>query len=186
MVFITFEFYLFLAVLVAAYYLLPLRFRWYALLAGSLGFYWYVNQYSAARFGMMLGTAFLCWLAGLGLEHLQKGRRALLAVSVAAAAAPLLLIKELPFFAARAADPSSFDWLVIPMGISFYTMQLIAYLVDIYRGTTKFEANPLRFLLFVSFFRKSFRGLSLAISSWLHSYTLGTALTSATSRKAFC
>ena len=68
-------------------------------------------------------------------------RRALLAVSVAVAAAPLLLIKELPFFAARAADPSAFDWLVIPMGISFYTMQLIAYLVDIYRGTTKFEAQ---------------------------------------------
>ena len=158
MAFITFGFYLFLAVLVAVYYLLPLRLRWYTLLAGSLGFYWYVNQYSAARFGMMLGTALLCWLAGLGLEYLQKGRRALLAVSVSAAAAPLLLIKELPFFAARAADPSAFDRLVIPMGIAFYTMQLIAYLVDIYRGTTKFEANPLRFLLFVSFFPQIIQG----------------------------
>ena len=158
MAFITFGFYLFLAVLVAVYYLLPLRLRWYTLLAGSLGFYWYVNQYSAARFGMMLGTALLCWLAGLGLEYLQKGRRALLAVSVAAAAAPLLLIKELPFFAARAADPSAFDRLVIPMGIAFYTMQLIAYLVDIYRGTTKFEADPLRFLLFVSFFPQIIQG----------------------------
>ena len=52
MAFITFGFYLFLAVLVAVYYLLPLQLRWYALLAGSLGFYWYVNQYSAARFGI--------------------------------------------------------------------------------------------------------------------------------------
>lgn len=158
MAFITFGFYLFLAALVAVYYLLPLRFRWYALLAGSLAFYWYVNQYSAVRFGMMVGTALLCWLAGYGLTRLQKGRQALLAVSVAAAATPLLLIKELPFFAARTADPSTFSHLVVPMGIAFYTMQLIAYLVDVYRGVAEVEHNPLRFLLFVSFFPQIIQG----------------------------
>lgn len=40
---------------------------------------------------------------------------------------------------------------VLPLGISFFTFQLIAYLVDCYRGKTK-ETPILEFLLFITFF----------------------------------
>jgi D-alanyl-lipoteichoic acid acyltransferase DltB (MBOAT superfamily) len=40
----------------------------------------------------------------------------------------------------------------IPAGISFYTFQSISYVVDVYRGEEIPEKNPLKFMLFVSFF----------------------------------
>ena len=41
-----------------------------------------------------------------------------------------------------------------PLGISFYSLQIAAYLTDIYRGRIAPLQNPLRYLLFVSFFKR--------------------------------
>ena len=45
----------------------------------------------------------------------------------------------------------SFGFL-LPLGISFYTFQSIAYLTDVHRGVVEAQKNPLRVLLFLSFF----------------------------------
>lgn len=42
--------------------------------------------------------------------------------------------------------------LLPPLGISFYTFQCLGYLIDVYRGKSKAEKNPLEVLLFISFF----------------------------------
>lgn len=42
--------------------------------------------------------------------------------------------------------------LIVPLGISFYTFQMLGYLIDVYRGKTEAEYNFLKFLLFASFF----------------------------------
>ena len=47
--------------------------------------------------------------------------------------------------------------IVLPVGISFYTIQQIAFLVDTYRKQTK-EYNLLNYVLFVSFFPKLLLG----------------------------
>ena len=53
---------------------------------------------------------------------------------------------------------SSTAWIIelgkytIPAGISFYTFQSISYVVDVYRGQEIPENNPIKFMLFVSFF----------------------------------
>lgn len=47
---------------------------------------------------------------------------------------------------------------IIPLGISFYTFSLIAYNVDCYKRETKAEKNPLKFLLYVSYFPKILQG----------------------------
>jgi len=41
---------------------------------------------------------------------------------------------------------------LLPVGISFYTFQAVGYVVDVYRGRSPAERNPLRFCLFLSFF----------------------------------
>ncbi len=46
----------------------------------------------------------------------------------------------------------------LPLGISFITFQIIAYLVDVSEGKIKAEKNPFRFLLFVSFFPQLIAG----------------------------
>jgi len=52
--------------------------------------------------------------------------------------------------------PPAFDFL-LPMGISFYTLQAVGYLVDTYRGE-KAEHNLLDFALFVGFFPQMVSG----------------------------
>lgn len=46
----------------------------------------------------------------------------------------------------------------VPLGISFYTLQLIAYMVDVYKGKIQPEKNFFRFALFVSFFPQILQG----------------------------
>lgn len=42
--------------------------------------------------------------------------------------------------------------ILLPVGISFYTLQALGYLIDVYRGDIHAEKNFLRYALFVSFF----------------------------------
>ncbi len=42
--------------------------------------------------------------------------------------------------------------ILIPLGISYYTFQVLAYLIDVYRGKIKPEKNLLNYLLFVFYF----------------------------------
>ena len=48
--------------------------------------------------------------------------------------------------------------LILPMGISFFVFQSVAYLIDVYRGKTVAEQNIAKFALFVSFFPQLVQG----------------------------
>ena len=51
------------------------------------------------------------------------------------------------------ASPVTWDYhIILPVGISFYTLQSLGYLIDVYRGEIYVEKNFLRYALFVSFF----------------------------------
>lgn len=52
---------------------------------------------------------------------------------------------------------------VTPLGISFYTFQTVGYLCDVYWGRAEAERNPLKLLLFTSFFPQITQG---PISAW--------------------
>ena len=52
----------------------------------------------------------------------------------------------------------SFENMIVPMGISFYTFQAVSYLIDVYRGTVPAEKSLIRFLLFTSFFPQLIQG----------------------------
>ncbi len=92
------------------------------------------------------------WVLALGLA-LVLG--ALLALKYAAACINALqgpLSRLLP----GAAFPVS--ELLLPLGISFYTLQIAGYLIDVYRGKSKPERNPFKFLLFASYFPQMVQG----------------------------
>jgi D-alanyl-lipoteichoic acid acyltransferase DltB (MBOAT superfamily) len=55
------------------------------------------------------------------------------------------------------ASPLTLD-VILPVGISFYTFQTLAYTVDVYRGTVRAERDPLDFALFVAFFPQLMAG----------------------------
>lgn len=48
--------------------------------------------------------------------------------------------------------------LLLPIGISFYTLQAIAYMVDVYRGKSEADKSLPKFMLFMSFFPQIVQG----------------------------
>lgn len=157
MTFTSFGFYIFLIAVVAVYYLLPLRFRWYSLLVGSIAFYWVVSENSIGKMVMLFGVAFFSWLFSILMGKYQKFRKGFLIMNLLLISIPLLAIKEISF----AKQIFKFEepmWWIVPIGIAFYSMQLIAYVVDVYKGKIEPEKNLLHFMLFVSFFPQIIQG----------------------------
>lgn len=48
--------------------------------------------------------------------------------------------------------------IIMPIGISFFTLQAVSYLIDVYRGTVKADENLLRLALFIGFFPQIVEG----------------------------
>jgi alginate O-acetyltransferase complex protein AlgI len=130
------------------------------LLVASMVFYANWNPWLVL---LVLGTAIYSYRMGFWIEaEAAPGRRrALLAAAIAVPLALLAFFKYTNFLAASAwplaralgADPGppSFD-IVLPLGISFYTFETIAYVTDVYRGRIRAERNPLDYSLFLLFF----------------------------------
>lgn len=156
----------FLALATIVYYLLPgarTKASWLLLL--SLGFY---AVLSPEWLWVLAAVTAFTWAMGLAINASRRdgetaGRTAklLLTVGVVAVAGALVVFKYLGFFAevgnqVLAVTPLGMSLptirLLLPVGVSFWTFQSIAYLVDIYRGKTSAERNPLYFSVAVVFF----------------------------------
>jgi D-alanyl-lipoteichoic acid acyltransferase DltB (MBOAT superfamily) len=149
----------FLALVYPVWRALPLPAgRWW-LLAASLVFY---GWWSPAFLALLLATATLDWALALGMERAtDAGRKRLVAVSVVSNLGTLAVFKYLGFFARELHDalaglgidvPVPALQLVLPVGISFYTFQAMAYTVDVYRRQVPACRNLGHFLLFITFF----------------------------------
>ena len=158
----------FLALVTVLYYLVPKAAKPYFLLVASYTFYLYKPQ-NAKLVLVLICTTAVTWLCGLALEWLQNlwARRGLLIASVLACLGSLLVYKYASFFAGIAASVGqlfggsgtahAFD-LVAPLGLSYFTLQSLGYVIDVYRHKTEAEKNPLKYALFVSFFPCIFTG----------------------------
>ncbi len=129
------------------------------LLAASYFFYGYWDW----RFlGLMLLSTVVDYLAARRLRDTPpteiRPRRALLLASVATNLGILGLFKYFDFFVGTAhallgpAVSLPVLELVLPVGISFYTFQSMAYTIDVYRGEFEASDDFLDFALYVSFF----------------------------------
>ena len=126
------------------------RARQFALIVASLVFYaWWDIRFVP----LVLGQIFITW----GFAWLDARRRTkwLLTAGIIANLASLGTFKYLDFVLDIIASVNGLTFaranLVLPIGISFFTFQLISYLVDRWRGSA--PIYPLRtFTLFVLFF----------------------------------
>lgn len=149
--------YLFLPLTLAVYFLTPgMQRKNTVLLVASLLFY-AMGQLSYLP--LLLASAFVNYWLSL---RILPGKRSTVALPVILNLVILGFFKYLNFFLSvlgiTAADGGGVMKLALPLGISFYTFQLIAYQVDIYRQ--KHEPAPYftNFLLYVSMFPKMLMG----------------------------
>ena len=152
MQFYSLEFILFLIILLLAYYLFAGKKGWLCLLAGSLLFYASFHVYYLFY---VLGVAFSVWGGAWLLsktEKKRKGRRRLILFSVLTLNFGVLCLFK------YGGNLPGMSGLLMPLGLSFYMFQAAGYLVDIYYRKYEAEKNPVRFLLFVSWFPQLVQG----------------------------
>ncbi len=151
--FLSLTFAVFFIISVISYYIVPKKMRWGILLIASMIFYVWSVPYLLVYllFSAVTTYAYGRW----GEKHRQQGRGLLLTVIVANLAV-LLVLKFYNLCETRLSIPAL--KLLMPMGISFYTLQVIAYCVDVYQGRTAAQKNFLKYLLFVSFFPQILQG----------------------------
>lgn len=148
---------IFLPTTVIGYYLIGARghhriaVSW--LVGASLVFYGYWNP---AYLWLIIVSMLFNFACGVALGSQETMRpKLLLAFSVACNLIALGYFKYANFFVENAnlfADAGwTFDKVVLPLGISFFTFTQIAYLVDAYRKEVR-ELSFLRYALFVTFF----------------------------------
>ena len=153
--------YAFLPCTLLAYFLTPRRGKNPVLLLASLLFYaWGEPRYLI----LILLNILLGFTAGLGI-HRFRGRllgRLFLLTSVAGSLGLLCCFKYGDFFLSAINGALGISlplWrLALPVGISFYTFQILSYTIDLYRGDVEVQRNPVSFALYVALFPQLIAG----------------------------
>lgn len=158
--------FVFLPLTLAIYYLVPFRARNIVLFALSLLFYgWGEPVYIT----VMLFSVTVAYLTGFPIgkyrETKPRTAKAWLLLSVCLNLGVLLFFKYTNFFIenlrlipALTDRLSPIEGLKLPIGISFYTFQIMSYSIDLYRGETATQRSYIAFGTYVSLFPQLIAG----------------------------
>ena len=160
MLFNSIEFLIFFPIVVFIYFLIPGRVKYIWLLIASYFFY---MQWNPAYVFLLLTSTTVTYIGALILEKIndKKKRRLCLFCALTINLIILGYFKYANFFVTyynRALtvigrQPVVWDKdILLPVGISFFTLQALGYLIDVYRGDIYPEHNFLKYALFISFF----------------------------------
>ena len=186
MLFTSYGFIAFIAILFVVYYIVPKKWQWPLLLMASGVFYWIADP----RFIIFICvTSLSAWGSGVLMGrindaqdlYLKENKETLSKEEKKAYKASnkkrkwhillgclilnigILSVTKYTNFVINSINDVAHTGLknvdlIIPMGISFYTFQTMSYIIDAYRGTVKPERNPFKVLLFTSFFPQLVQG----------------------------
>lgn len=171
MLFNSIHFLVFFPLVTVAYFMLPLRPRRVLLLAASFYFY---CVFSISLSLLLVFSTVLDYTVARVIDASRRSgvRKVALAASLVGNLGVLCTFKYLDFFNnSFALLFGEHAWpvlnLVLPMGISFYTFQTMAYTIDVYRGKLRAQRSILDVALYVSFFPQLVAGPIMRGSSLL-------------------
>ncbi len=159
MIFTDASFFIFIAIILAAYWILRARTpQNILLLIGSYVFYGWIHPW----FCILIAVSTLVdYTVGLAIYRAERRRRLYLGISLMTNLGMLGFFKYFNFFTENVyqiamgiglnVDPVVLK-IFLPVGISFYTFQTLSYTIDIYRRQMEPRTNFIDFALFVSFF----------------------------------
>lgn len=162
MSFISIEFIILFVTVFILFFSLPQKYRWILLLIASYIFYMFANVYHIfiIIFSTIVDYVVSQRMGKLPIDN-QSQRRLLLLASVLVNLGVLFYFKYFNFFtesvtglflsAGINVDPITHSQ-ILPVGISFYTFQSMAYTFDVYRGKTKPEQHFGIFATYIAFF----------------------------------
>lgn len=160
MLFNSLEFLIFFPVVAVIYYLIPDKIKYIWLLAAS---YYFYMQWNPVYVFLLLTSTVVTYTGALILERTVNARSRKICLFLGlfinlfilgyfkyASFIMLYLGKVLSVIGINIA-PFEKD-ILLPVGISFFTLQALGYLIDVYRKDIYAERNFLKYALFISFF----------------------------------
>lgn len=187
MSFNTLAFIAFLGISLLLYYIVPKRFRWVALLFVSCVYYILNSSILIVFMLITTLSIYLCglWLGKINSNFnkikselskdekklykakMSRNKKLVVFAAVVVNFGILFFLKYFNFMSDTVGSvagifntsyrPFHLD-LVLPLGISFYTLQAVSYVVDVYRGKVKADKNLGRVALFLMFFPQIMEG----------------------------
>ena len=157
---ITFLFY-FLPIVLAIYYIVPNKFKNVVILISSFAFYFFGEP---TYILLMIFSIISTYIFGLLIDKHRgtENAKLFLILSIAISVALLVYFKYIDFiieninlFLSQKLDLMR---VVLPIGISFYTFQMISYTIDVYREDAKVQKNILKLATYVSLFPQLIAG----------------------------
>ena len=160
MLFNSAHFLVFFPTVVTLYFLIPHKFRWVLLLVAS---YYFYMAWEATYLALILISTVVDFLVAqfMGVEENKSKRKLLLWISICTNLGILGFFKYYNFFIDNFNELLvwlNMDYMIpastflLPMGISFYTFQTMAYTIDVYNRKISTESHPGYFALYVCYF----------------------------------
>ena len=157
---ITFLYY-FLPLVLILYFIAPKKLKNAVLLIVSLVFYAWGEPRCVF---LMLATIVLNYVFGILIEKAKSRpvKKIYLTVSVIGTLSGLLYFKYAGFFVENFAFLTGMSMpvlnIALPIGISFYTFQILSYSVDVYRGEVPAQKNPITLATYIALFPQLIAG----------------------------
>jgi len=160
MIFNSIAFAVFLPIVFILYWILPHKFRWLLLLISS---YYFYMSWNVKYVVLIFFTTAVSYICALMIEKTQsiKLKRFYMITAITISSSVLFFFKYFNFFSenictilntfAIQLQPITLK-LLLPVGISFYTFQTLAYVIDVYKGEIKAEKHFGHYATFISFF----------------------------------
>ncbi len=169
MVFSSIDFlFVFVPLFFTLYFIIPQRFRHACLFVGSLAFYTYGAWNQPLYILLFLCSALVNWFIGV---RIQKGlhRKAWLITGLVYDFGWLVVFKYAGFLFSSAQAVLDKVWpssgvvlpyvdLILPIGISFYTFQIVSYIADVYKRSYDAEASLLKLSTYLYMFPQLIAG----------------------------
>ncbi|EMF80461.1 putative alginate O-acetyltransferase AlgI [Leptospira weilii serovar Topaz str. LT2116] len=179
MLFNSVQYLVFAPLVICLYFWLPAKFQRFWLLVASLYFY---AIFKIPFVLLLIYSIVLTYYAVKGMETARSKFSKLFFLNIAVWGNLLLLylFKYMDFSIhawnvftdSKPCDPAyvSSTGAILPMGISFFTLQAISYAVDVYRGTVRQARSLFQFGLFLSFFPQLVAGPIIRAQDMLHQF----------------
>lgn len=149
--------YYFLPIVIILYFIVPKKFKNFILFLSSIFFYFCGEPIYTF---LMIGEIFIAYV---GARYLEKHRKKSILVSLLAIHIGALGLFKYSDFTINninqiLGSKIPLLKLALPIGISFYTFQIISYVVDVYRGKVKAQKSFLKLATYVSLFPQLIAG----------------------------
>lgn len=145
--------YYFLPALIIIYFITPKKYKNIILLIASLLFYFYGEPKYVF---LMIAEIVIAYTGAILIDKYKNQSKNILIITLFIHVLLLIIFKYTDFIIQTINDISNANIkllnIALPIGISFYTFQIISYVIDVYNGKVKVQKNIINLATYISLF----------------------------------